>query len=1057
MKKPIMYLLIFFLGLGSTGILGSASSLQAQTVSGVITDEETGESLPGATVRVLETTIGTTTDENGEYSLSLDPGTYAIAISFVGYSEETFEISLEPGDNIERNIALAPETIHFDELVVIGYGTRPRSVVTAAISSVSADDIERIRPTRIEDALRGQSAGVQVTQSSGQPGSDSKVRIRGIGTINVSDPLYIVDGMAVDAGLDYLNPADIESIEVLKDAASTAVYGARGANGVVLITTKSGIRDDFKLDYNFSTGYQNPWKKRSVLNAEEYMIIRNEQMLNDGNAPIYSQEEITTAGEGTDWQDETFNYNAPQINHQVSLSGGGERNTYYMSFGYTDQEGIIGGDFDKSFYERYNVRLNSDLDIYKVDRDFFSEITVGVSAAYTRTMSSGVVPNTEYGSILGSALAFNPTIPVYSDSPEEVLDRRPNAVTDDDGNVFSLPPAGFQEIANPVAMLHEPSNSYQNEDKVVSNIFAEIDLYEGLTFRSSYGIDLAFWGTDGYEFEHFLATQGHYADRSTVWSNMNRGFKWQVENVLNYNTSIDDVHNITLMAGQSAEKYQLKQIGGTNYDLLEEDPDKAVIDYGTAGIEEQSVWGGTGGFTAQTLASYFGRLDYNYAQRYMFQATLRQDGSSNFGPENKWALFPSFSTGWTLTEEEFMADRPDWLDIIRFRGSWGRNGNHQIAMFGYTSLMDGGQNYYFGSGDHSRMIYGTSPARIANPYLRWEESEQIDVGLDMHFFDGALSFVFDYFQKETIGMLMEQPIPNYAGVGPPLGNTGTMENTGYEFELSSRGNVGDVFYNISANTSYLQNTLIDMGNEAGEAIYESAHAAGIGDFVKGQNGMVFPFFYGYETDGILQTQQEADEYNAQFGENARPGDVRFVDQNDDGVIDGDDRVKIGKGMPDWTFGLNFSADWQGFDMSMFFQGTYGNDIFDLSQRGDIPAMNRPSYMIDRWVGENTSDEIPRVTSQDPNRNWRSSDIYIQDGSFVRLRNVQIGYTLPEDIVRRAAIENLRIFITAENLLTLTKYDGFEPEVASGGYTTIGIDRGVYPQARTISIGANISL
>ncbi len=1058
MKKPINhYLLIFILGLGSIGIFGSASSLQAQTISGVVTDGETGEALPGATIRVAETTIGTTTDEDGAYNLSLDPGNYRVSVSYIGYKEVIFEISIAAGENITRNIELNPEVTVFEELVVVGYGAQPRSVVTAAISSISSEDIERVRPTRVEDVLRGQAPGVTVTQSTGQPGSDSKVRIRGVGTINVSDPLYIIDGMAVDGGLNYLNPADIESIEVLKDAASTAVYGARGANGVVLITTKSGQADDFRINYNFSAGWQNPWKKRAVLNAEEYMIIRNEQMLNDGNAPLYSQEEIAAAGEGTDWQEETFNFNAPIENHQVSLSGGTERNTYYLSFGYYNQEGIVGGDFDKSFYERYSIRLNSEHDIYKADRDFLNNITVGINAGYSRSLSSQVVPNTEYGSILGSALAFNPTVPVYAEDPEAVLESRPTAVTDEEGNVFSLPPAGFQEIANPVAMLHERSNSYNDEDKIVSNMFAQIDLLEGLSFRSSYGVDLAFWGTDGYVFEHFLASQGGWADRSSVWSNMHRGFKWQLENVLTYNTSFNDIHNLTIMAGQSAEEYTLKVLGGSNYDLLEEDPRMAVIDYGIAPPEDQTVYGGTGGFTSQTLASYFGRIDYNYAQKYMLQATLRRDGSSNFGPENKWALFPSVSAGWTVTEENFMDDRPDWLDIFRLRASWGRNGNHQIDMFGYTSLMDGGNNYYYGSGDYSRMVFGSSPARIPNPYLRWEESEQIDAGFDLYLFDGAINFVFDYFQKKTHGMLMEQPIPSYVGTGPPLGNTGDMENIGYEFHLGSRGNVGDVRYNISANATYLQNTLIDMGNEAGEAIYESADAAGIGDFVKGQNGMVFPFFYGYETDGIIQTQEEADEYNAQFGENARPGDVRFVDQNGDGVIDGDDRVKIGKGMPDWTFGLNLNFEWKGFDLNMFMQGSYGNDIFDLSQRGDIPAMNRPAYILERWTGENTSNEIPRVTSQDPNRNWRSSDLYIKDGSFVRLRNLQLGYTVPQDIVRRATIHNVRIFIMAENLFTLTKYDGFEPEVASEGYTTIGIDRGVYPQSRTISIGANISL
>ncbi len=1038
-------------------MLGTQAMGQAAiTVRGTVTDASDGTTLPGVTVTIQGTTLGTITDSQGDYELRNVPEDAVLVFSFVGMMTE--EVPVEGRTVI--NVALESGVVELEEMVVIGYGAQPKSVVTAAISSVSSEDIERIRSTRVEDVLRGQASGVSITQSSGQPGSDSQVNVRGIGTINFGDPLYIVDGMALEGGLSNLNPADIESIQVLKDAASAAVYGARAANGVILITTKSGVEGEMKVEYDFSFGYQNPWRKRSVLNATEYMVIMNEMELNDGNAPRYTQEEIANAGEGTDWQDETFNYNAPVQNHQINISGGTERGTYFMSFGYYNQEGIVAGDVGKSNYERYNVRLNNRYDVFRADRDFLNRLTVGINAGYTRALSSGIETNTEYGSILGSALAFNPTIPVYvqdEETEQDIMDRYPTAVRDDEGNLFSIPPGGFQEISNPVAMLYAPNGNQTNEDKIISNMFGELELYEGLTFRSSYGVDLAFWGWDAYAYEYFTAVQGGWNTRSDVHSNQNRGFKWQVENVLTYDRLFDDAHQFTFMLGQSAEKYTFRNVGGSNFDLLERDPDKAVINYGIADPDDQTVYGGTGGFDAQTLASYFGRINYNYEWKYMFQATIRRDGASTFGPENKWALFPSFSVGWAITEEDFMADRPDWLENIKLRGSWGRNGNHQIEMFGYTSLMAGNQNYYFGSGDLMTMQYGASPARIPNPHLRWEESEQIDIGLEALFFRGALSFEMDYFRKETDGMLMEQPIPAYVGFQAPLGNTGEMLNSGFEFALGYRGDAGDFSYNISANATYLENELVDMGNAEGEAIFQDAGAAGIGDFVKGQNGMPFPFFYGYVTDGILQTQEEADEYNAQFGENARPGDFRYVDLNGDGSIDGNDRTKIGKAMPDWTFGLRMNVQWRNFDFYAFFQGTYGNDIFDLAQRGDIPAMNRPSWVLDRWIGEGTSDEIPRVTRENPNRNYRSSDFYIKDGSFVRLRNMQIGYTLPEHIVQRAAINRVHIYLMAENLLTFTAYDGFEPEVASGGITTLGIDRGVYPQARTISLGVSISL
>ncbi|SFE60225.1 SusC/RagA family TonB-linked outer membrane protein [Thermophagus xiamenensis] len=1035
-------------------------SAQQITVTGRVTSAYDGNPIPGVSIVEKGTTNGTISLVDGTYTLTLPEGA-TMLFTFIGM--KPVEVI---ADQSIINVVMEEEVTGLEEIVVVGYGVQKKSVVTAAISSVSAEDLEKNTPSRIEDVLKGKVSGVQITQSSGQPGSDSKVRIRGVGTINNSEPLYIIDGMAVDGGIDFLNPTDIESVEILKDAASAAVYGARAANGVILVTTKSGKSGDARINYDFSYGWQNPWKKRSVLNAREYMIIMNEALLNDGNAPLYSDEEIANAGAGTDWQDETFYYDAPIQNHQLSISGGSDVATYFVSFGYFKQDGIVGGNYGRSNYERYSIRANNIYNVFKADRSFLKNLKVGVNAGYSRIKSSGIETNSEYGSVLGSALAFNPTIPVYATNPEEVLAEHPTAVTDDQGRVYSIPPSGFQEIANPVAMLDAPTGSEGNSDKFVSTFWGELDIIEGLKFKSSYGVDLAFWGNDGYTFEHFLATQGKDYTQSHVYSNMHRGFKWQVENTLTYSKSFNDLHNLTVLLGQSAQEYKLRQLYGDDYDLLENDPNKAVIDYAIADRDEERVSGGTGGFSSETLASYFGRVDYNFKEKYMFQATVRRDGSSHFGPNNKWAVFPSFSLGWNLTNEAFMDGRPDWFTYLKLRASWGKNGNERIGNFAYTSLMDGNQNYYFGSGDYSTMQYGASPSRIANPDLKWEESEQIDIGFDSRFFNSALIFGFDYFKKTTNGMLMEQPIPSYVGKGAPLANAGEMENSGLEFELTYNGNIGEFKYTISGNASYLKNKLIDMGNESGEQIYESAGATGIGDFVKGMNGEVFPFFYGYKVGGILQNEAEAAEYNETYGQNAQPGDVRFLDiagafdENGNPIPDGKitdaDRTKIGKGMPDWTFGLNFNAEWKNFDLSMFFQGSYGNDIFDYSIRGDIPAMNRPSWILDRWVGEGTSNWIPRVTRENPNGNWRSSELYIKDGSYVRLKNIQLGYTLPQNILKVANIDRLRIYVSAENLLTLTDYDGFDPEIASGDYTTIGIDRGIYPQARTISVGANIT-
>ena len=1038
----------------------TAFSVFAQDIQikGVVVSGGDNLPLPGVNVVVKGTSIGTITDLDGQFSFAV-PAKSMLSITYIGY--KPLEVAAD-GSKL-MNITLQEDTETLDEVVVVGYGVQKKSVVTAAISRVTAEDLNNTTPSRIEDALKGKVSGVQITQSSGQPGADSKVRIRGVGTVNNSEPLYIVDGMPVDGGINYLNPTDIQSVEILKDAASAAIYGARAANGVILVTTKSGVSGKTNITYDFTYGLQNPWKKRSVLNATEYMTLMNEVAVNDGNAPKYLPEQIASAGKGTDWQDETFNYDAPVQSHQVSVNGGSDKIVYFLSLGYFDQEGIVGGNYGKSNYNRWSLRTNSTYNVFETkDRSFLNKMRVGVNISYARSKSSGIETNSEYGSILGSALAFDPTVPVYAANPESVLASYPNAVKDKNGKVYSIPAGGFQEIANPVGMLNAPTSSTLNEDKFVASFWGELDLYEGLKFKSSYGADLAFWGNDGYTFPYFLATQGKNITQSSVFSNMHRGFTWQVENTLTYTKTFDDKHNLTVLLGQSAKEYTLRELYGDDYDLLETNPDKANINSAIADRDEERVAGGTGGFSNQTLASYFGRIDYNFDERYMIQATVRRDGSSNFGPNHKWAVFPSVSLGWNVTNEAFMDSRPDWFSNLKLRASWGKNGNERIGQFRYTSLMDGGQNYYFGSGDNAKMQYGSSPSKIANPNVKWEESEQLDLGFESRFFNNSLTFGFDYFKKKTNGMLMDQPIPAYVGKGAPIANAGDMQNWGLEFESTYKLKINDFSFNVGANASYLNNKLIKLGNASGEAIYADAGASGVGSYVKGRNGEVYPYFYGYKTGGILQNQQQADEYNSKYGEKAQPGDVIFLDiageksNTPDGKITDADKTKIGKGMPDWTFGLSLGADWKGFDLNLFFQGTAGNDVFDFSQRGDIQAMNRPSWMLDRWIGEGTSNKIPRMTAVNPNRNWRSSDLYIKDGSYVRLKTIQLGYSLPSSLLEKASLQRLRLFVTAENLFTFTSYDGFDPEIAAGDYFNIGVDKGIYPQSRTISVGANLT-
>jgi TonB-linked SusC/RagA family outer membrane protein len=1038
--------------------LSLAAFAQNITVSGVVLDAAR-QPIVGAFIVEQGTSNGTSAGVDGDFTLRVTPGA-VLEVSCIGYVTRTVTVSQDQ----KLEIILEDDTEMLEETVVVGYGVQKKSVVTASISKVDGDALNKVRASTVNDAIKGKVSGVQITQASGQPGSGSQIKIRGIGSVNNSDPLYIVDGMAVDGGIDYLNPNDIQSVEILKDAASAAIYGARAANGVVLVTTRNGEKGKASLTYNGSYGWQNPWRKKEVLNATEYMVIMNEARINDGGAPLYSAAEIAAAGKGTDWQDETFNYNAPITQHQLSLSGGTDKVMYFVSLGYFKQDGIVGGNYGKSNYDRLSVRSNNTyIPFESKERNFLNKLTLTTNIAYSNINSTGITTNSEFGSVLGSAVGFNPSIPVFASEAEaaRILAEHPTAIVAADGRVYSLPPTGYQELTNPVANLDTPSNTYYKTHKIVASFAAELDILPGLKFKSSFGTDLAFWRNRGYGFEQYKSSMNQTL---TSWVNMgmNEGLRWQVENYFSYNRQFGK-HSIAAVLGQSAMSYSYIYVSGTDYNLKETNPAMAYIDSAIGSTDDERTSGGTGGYDHQRLASYFFRFDYNFDERYMLEFTIRRDGSSRFGPGHKWATFPAVSAGWNVTNEPWFRDgRPDWINQLKIRASWGRNGNENIGNFRYASLMDTGQEYYFGLGaaPYGEMYSGASPAALANPTIRWEESEQIDVGFDARLFSDRLSFGYDFYYKRTKGMLMDKPIPAYVGQGAPMSNLGDMRNWGHEFEISWQHQVGDFHYSISANASLLRNRLINLGNESGEAVYQSNGASGIGDYVKGSNGMVWPYFYGMKTDGIFQNWAEVESYRDRDGNlmqpNAQPGDVRFVDVNGDGYVNDDDRTMIGKGMPDWTAGLTMSADWKGIDLTLFFQGSFGNDVFDYCMRGDIPAQNRPGWVLDRWIGEGTSYKIPRMTNANPNQNWRSSDLWVKDGSFVRLKTAQLGYTFPAKWMKVVFIKNFRVYVAGENLLTFTKYEGFDPEMASDGYTTIGVDRGIYPQSRTITLGASIT-
>lgn len=1026
----------------------SLSALAEINVSGTVKDS-TGEPLVGVTVLENGTSKGTSSDIDGNFRITVADGA-TIRFSYIGYNPKV----MKAAPKMEVVLDVAANTL--DEVVAIGYGTQKKSVVTASISKVGSDELQMTAPVRVDNALKGLASGVTVTSASGQPGAAARVRIRGIGTINNSDPLYIVDGMPIEGGLDYLNPADIASIEVLKDAASGAVYGARAANGVVLVTTKQGKEGKTKVTYDFSYGWQSVAKKRNVLNASEYAMMMNEGSINSGVAPIYTNP--ASYGTGTDWQKEVFNNNAPVMNHQVSVSGGSSRVNYLFSVGYYDQEGIIGGNFDRSDYQRFTLRSNVGATLFDMSekRTWLNKATIQTNLAYTRIKSRGIETNSTWGSPLGSALAMSPILTPYLEkgSAEEAaqLDYLKDQAAyvpmyGPDGRLVMVPTAfgNFQEMSNPIANLSLPGNKNWSH-KFVGNFTGDLQIWDNLHYRISYGADLSFWGYDGYTPIYYLR-DGGYSDHSSTTSTSERGLVWQIENLLSYDKTIGD-HSFNIILGQSAKESSGYYLGGSRNHIINYDRPWIDASTGLAADGDMSAWGAPQ--AKSRLASYFARASYDFDARYMIQFTIRRDGSSRFGSNNHWATFPSVSAGWNIMNEKFM-EKADWLNNFKLRASWGKNGNENIGNFQYVALTSTNNNAIFGN--PGSIAVGTKPSQLANPDLRWEESNQTDVGIDLGFLSNRITFTADWFLKNTEGMLMRMSLPQYVGESIPFGNVGKMRNWGLEFDLGYRQTFfNDLYVGVNINASYLRNKLIEYGNEQGWENLDSFQ--GVGTILRAQNGLPFPYFYGYKTDGIIQNMAEANAYNTKYGTSLVPGDVRFVDVDGNGSINEDDRTNIGCGTPDWTYGASITLGYKGFDFNIFFQGVAGNDIYDATRRIDARSVNLPSWMLNRWTGEGTSNRIPRYVIGD-GYNWQSSDLYVYDGSFCRLKNMQLGYTIPQNLTRKIGVQKFRAFVAVENLATWTKYHGYDPEISSGSEKSSGVDFGVYPQARTWTIGFNI--
>ena len=1021
-------------------VFTAGAAFGQRSVTGKISDAKNGEPLIGANVLVKGTSSGTISDIDGNYVIDGIKDGDVLFISYTGYDD----VEIVCGNQSVIDISLSPGAV-LDEVVVVGYGVQKKSVVTGSIASLKTKDLEKVPSARVEQSLQGRVSGVTIAQNSGQPGSPSTIRIRGITTFDGggNNPLWVIDGVVVDAdGVGYLNQSDIESIEVLKDAASAAIYGTRAATGVILITTKKGKEGKLNVGYNGFVGSSAPAKVLNLLNASQYAALINERSVAGGGNPIFQNVNL---GLGTDWQKQIFNYGAKRYSHELSLSGGNDKSTFYVSAGILDQTGIVASDISQ--YNRKSIRLNSTHKLSKV-------FTFGQTLGYAHIKDSGIGGTDEYGGVLSSAINLDPITPLIETDPILAAGAPYNSnpvVRDAEGRPYGISRYVGQEMRNPIAYIQTRLGNYNWTDDIVGNAYLEAAISSKIKVKSTVGAKKAFWGNVAWTPEHYLSATS-LANQNNYGQGNNTVFTWNIENTITYDNSFND-HHLNVLLGQGA---YVDGIGGGTYNSLSDLP---ITSYKDASfnfdIPQANRTSGTYTFNEHKLSSLFMRLNYNLKEKYLLTGIIRRDGSSRFGGNNKYGVFPSISVGWNISREEFWNEN-GFITNMKIRGGYGVVGNDRIRDFGYLSTVSGGVNYTFGPA--GSIITGYANTSLDNPDLKWEQTSQANIGFDAEILNN-LTIGFDLFEKKTTGILRPVVIPGYVGVGvAPVGNVADMSNKGYEVELGYKKGFGALNFSANGSFSYIKNEVTKISTDTSvHFIGGAASFQSMGEVTRTAVGQSFNSFYGFQTNGIFQNEAEIEAYKGTNGEliqpNARPGDFRWVDSNNDGKITNADKTFLGSNLPKYTFGLTLNFDYKAFDLMVFGQGAAGNKIFQGLRRLDIATSNYQTEALSRWHGEGTSNSFPRLTSDDSNGNFtKMSDFYLEDGSYLRFKIVQFGYTLPLHLTQRISSNKIRLYVTAENLLTLTKYTGYDPEIGGGVF---GIDKGYYPQARSFLFGAQV--
>jgi TonB-linked SusC/RagA family outer membrane protein len=1041
MKKRVLFL---FLGL----CLSIASFAQVQ-VSGNVTDTE-GAPVPGVTVLEKGTQNGVISDVDGNYSIEVAGEESVLVFSFVGM--ETQEITV--GDQTRINVVMREALTDLDEVVVVGYGVQKKKLTTGANLNVGGDDLVEQNTSEPLEAIQSMAPGVNITQSSGMPGEGYKVNIRGLGTIGNSQPLYVIDGVA-GGDINNLNPADIESIDVLKDAASAAIYGARAANGVILVTTKQGERGDMEVTYDGYYGVQDVENMVEPLNAQQFMDIYNEERVVSGKEPIdfasvipeLYQQIQSGQWNGTNWLEEIYNKNAPIQNHAINISGGSEQSVFSLGFSYASQEGVFGKPVEPH-HDKYTVRLNSDHVIY--DNNGMDIIKVGETFNFSARERSGIAIGGMYWNDIRNMLVGNPLVPVYDDEGEYYDSE------DLDASGLSLLSS---RIYNPLAQMH--LNRGMNETtnyNINSNAYLEIQPIRDLYFKSSFGFRMNANRYRSFQPEYNLAGDVSLSPGRITQSSGN-GHDWTFENTLNYSFDVG-LSSFDVLVGQSVEKWGLgADMSTTNANPTFTKYENAFIDT-TDGLTTGITSLSGGPLDRGSLASFFGRINYDFNETYLLTLVMRADGSSNFAEGNRWGYFPSVSAGWILSEESFMEGN-GIFDFLKLRGSWGQNGNHDIEPFQYLSIIgfDDENNYTFGL-DKTQQQLGGYPAILPNPDVAWETSEQLDIGFDAYFLNSRLQIAFDYYKKTTKDWLVEPPILDSDGPAPAFINGGDIENRGYELALRWRDSFGDFDYGAQFNISNNENEVTKLGNAAGYiASAGSIISQGTDPVWRVETGYPVGYFYGYKTAGIFQNQQQIDSWTGGFlQDDPQPGDVIFVDTNGDGDVTPDDKVMIGNPHPDVRIGFGINFAYKGLDFSLSGKGAFGQQILKSYRSfADNEFHNYTTDILDkRWHGEGTSNSFPRLTAGNSTNRINVSDIYIEDGDYIKIQNVTIGYDFKE-LMPQMPLGQARLYVAARNLWTITDYSGMDPEVGYGDDRPFvsGIDLGFYPAPRTFLVGVNL--